>query len=568
MMSRFYVWVAALLCTIMQVGLATGIVSASAMAGSPPAADYKQSAGNPELAARLQSIMSRPEFNGAQWGMQFIYPDTKEEIYSLHADELFQPASAVKALVAGTVFSALGPDYRFHTPVYRTGPVVNGVLHGDLVLQASGDMLLGGRINPDGTLALPEPDHTYDMMPGAVTVSSDPLRSIRQIADQIAASGIKSITGRVIVDDSLFREQKGEAGGTGSFTVSPMMINDNLVDVVITPGNNVGDPASIRILPETDYVHIINKTNTSPAAKTPGGLLGGLAMMGPGGLRFVDDTTNADGTHTVTLTGNIALGSEPALRAYRVPEPARFAEVVLEKVLREKGITAKVDLRSVHDFASLATFYKPENKVAEIVSPPLSEELKVMLKISSNPHTVQWPYLVGAIAGHDSEHAKQAGNNIQAQLFAKVGVQPGGDNAKQDDFGWRYSPRSFTNFLTYVAQQPYLKTYMNTLPIMGKDKDGSLANVQPDSPAAGHVYAKTGSGVTMSNASNTGTGMAQPIMHIQKALAGFIELPDGRLVAFAEFLEYDNRGGDIEPANQVMGELAAAVYEYLTSQGK
>jgi serine-type D-Ala-D-Ala carboxypeptidase/endopeptidase (penicillin-binding protein 4) len=175
---------------------------------------------------------------------------------------LFQAASAGKVFVEGSAFDALGSDYLFRTQVYRTGPVVNGILKGDLVLVAGGDVLLGGRVQPDGTLALPEPDHTYDLFPGAVPVSDDPLRSIRTIARQVALRGIRWIEGRVLVDASLFRDVQDEGvGGTGKVTVSPMMINDNLVDVIVTPGSREGEPAALRITPETAYVKIVNQTS-------------------------------------------------------------------------------------------------------------------------------------------------------------------------------------------------------------------------------------------------------------------------------------------------------------------
>lgn len=158
----------------------------------------KDSEGSPTLDARIEEIMRRPEFGNARWGMKFYSPDTKQVVYAINSDQLFQPASALKVFVAGTAFSALGPDYRFRTPVYRTGPVDEGILKGDLVLVASGDLLLGGRVQLDGRLALPEPDHTYDMHPDAAPVPGDPLRSIREIAGQVAARGIRRVEGRVL----------------------------------------------------------------------------------------------------------------------------------------------------------------------------------------------------------------------------------------------------------------------------------------------------------------------------------------------------------------------------------
>jgi len=523
--------------------------------------DVAPGEGRPGLEARIQEIMQRPEYRNARWGMKFYSPDKKEAIYSINSDQLFQPASAVKVFVAGTAFSALGPDYRFHSPLYRTGPVVDGVLKGDLVLVASGDLLLGGRVQPDGTLALPEPDHTYDMHPDAVLVPGDPLRSIREIAGQVAARGIKRIDGRVLVDVSLFREGKGEAGGTGKLTVSPVMINDNLVDVIVTPGSREGEPGGLRVSPETAYVKVVNQTKTTVASEVPAGV---MPQMGPGALRFVDDVTNQDGTHTVTLTGNIPLRSRTVLRAYRVPEPARFAETVLAEALREKGISAKIDLLANPDFQALTAFYTPEHRVAEHISLPLSEQVKVMLKVSSNPHTVHFPYLVGAIAGRDKENAKKTGNEIQSKLFEKAGLNLSAGHS-EDDFGERYSAESFIRFLTYISQQPYFPKYRAALPTLGRD--GSLARVQASSPAAGHVYAKTGTGMSMRLMAGN-SDPAKRAMQVVKALAGFIELPNGRFNVFAVFLEFENQSGfqGVEQLNEVMGEITSVVYESLVSR--
>jgi serine-type D-Ala-D-Ala carboxypeptidase/endopeptidase (penicillin-binding protein 4) len=535
--------------------------------------------GRSALEARIQAVLHRPEFRSARWGMKFYSPDTKEVIYSLNSDQLFNPASSMKVFTTGTAFTALGADYRFHTPVYRTGPVEDGVLKGDLVLVASGDLLLGGRVQRDGTLALPERDHTYDMSTEAVPVSADPLRSVTEIAQQIAAQGIRRVEGRVLVDGSLFREGKGEAGGTGEVVISPMMINDNLVDVMVGPGSRAGEAGRLRVSPETTYVRIINKTRTTTAARPA---LGGMRPMGPGALRLIDDVTNADGSHTVTLTGDVPLGSRPVLCAYRVPEPVRFAQMLLAEALRAKGVSARADLLAQPDYGALAASYRPENRVAELVSPPLFDEVKPMLKLSSNPHTLEFPYLVGAIAGHDKENARKAGRELQKKLFEKAGVSRahlGGGELGTD----RYSADAFISFLTYMSQQPWFSQYRQALPILGKD--GTVAKVLAGSPAAGHVYAKTGTALWMVSTSEKaeapkagGPAGRRLVMadsptngvNIVKALAGYIELPDGRFVVFAEFLEQNGlstfRGFD--PFDQVMGELVGLVYDSLAARSR
>jgi D-alanyl-D-alanine carboxypeptidase/D-alanyl-D-alanine-endopeptidase (penicillin-binding protein 4) len=514
---------------------------------------------NRSLGARIQAIMNRPEFQSARWGMSFYAPNTKQVIYSINSDQLFRPASAVKVFIEGTVFSTLGPDYLFHTPVYRTGPVDGGVLKGDLVLVASGDLLLGGRIQPDGTMALPIPDHTYDLAGGAAPGPGDPLRVIREIADEVAAHGIKSIEGRIMVDASLFREGTADTGiGAGKVAVSPIMVNDNIVDVIATPGSREGEPGSLRVSPQTAYVRVINQTRTTAPDPAPAVR---LPQLGPGTLRFVNDVTNADGTHTVTLIGNIPLGSAPELRAYRVPEPVRYAEMVLAEALREKGITANADLLANPDFQTLSGFYKPENKLAEHVSPPLSEAVKVMMKISSNLHTSHAPYLVGAIAGRDKENARKVGNEFQQKLFEQAGLEGPMTNPEDEAAmaSMKFSPDFFVKFLTYLSQQSYFAKYLRAFPIMGKD--GSLARLQINSPAAGHVYAKTGGGMILA---------ANNAVQVIKALAGYMELPNGRLVIMAEFLEFEASLGSktIPASDEALGEIATVVYESLAASSR
>jgi D-alanyl-D-alanine carboxypeptidase/D-alanyl-D-alanine-endopeptidase (penicillin-binding protein 4) len=188
------------------------------------------------------------------------------------------------------------------------------------------------------------------------------------------------------------------------------------------------------------------------------------------------------------------------------------------------------------------------------VSPPLSEEVKVMLKASSNVHTVTFPYLVGAIAGHDSATPKATYERYRRELFVAAGLEPDPVGAAVGT----YSADTFIRFLAHLTRRPYFARYRQALPIMGRD--GTLAGNQPASPAAGHVYAKTGTGVMY-----TPTGGAM----VNKALAGYIELPNGRWLTFAQFMRQaaalDAAMGLADQAQEAMAEVATAVYETLGS---
>src|SRR5207302_7893349 len=121
-------------------------------------------------------------------------------------------------------------------PTGVRGPA--GTLDADLILLASRDPNLSGPINADGTLSFENEDHSYDGDANTRAVPGDPLLVIRGLAQQIADKQIKKIRGHVIVDISLFREGARELG-TG-IVMSPIVVNDNIVDVTIGPGPTEG----------------------------------------------------------------------------------------------------------------------------------------------------------------------------------------------------------------------------------------------------------------------------------------------------------------------------------------
>src|SRR6267154_1288972 len=201
------------------------------------------------LPQRIQKVISRPEFAHANFGIEFYSLDTGKVVYALNADKLFVPASTTKILTEGALLATLGADYRFHTRVYRTGPIDNhGTLKGDLVLVASGDPNLSNRIQPDGTLAFVDEDHSY----AGPALPGDPLLVIKQLAKDVAAKGIHKIEGRVLIDTTLFPDGPRE-GGT-NVVMSSIMVNDNLIDLIGSPGAKEGDPIVLKFSPQTSYI--------------------------------------------------------------------------------------------------------------------------------------------------------------------------------------------------------------------------------------------------------------------------------------------------------------------------
>src|SRR5437016_6814781 len=253
-----------------------------------PAAVRAQS--EPSLAQRIQKVISRPEFAHANFGIEFYSIDTGKVVYALNADKLFVPASTTKILTEGTLLAKLGADYRFHTRVYRTGAIdKHGTVKGDLILVASGDPDLSNRIQPDGTLALVDEDHSYQgpALPG------DPLLVIKQLAKDVATKGIHKIEGRVLVDTTLFPDGPRE-GGT-NVVMSSIMVNDNVIDLIGSPGAKIGDPVDLKSSPQTSYIKFVNHLLTSPAGTRPM-------------FESSDFATNPDGSVSVTLSGSLSLG--------------------------------------------------------------------------------------------------------------------------------------------------------------------------------------------------------------------------------------------------------------------
>jgi D-alanyl-D-alanine carboxypeptidase/D-alanyl-D-alanine-endopeptidase (penicillin-binding protein 4) len=487
------------------------------------------------VAEVVRQIAANPELAHGRLGVEFYSLDKGQALYSRDGDKFFTPGSTTKLVTEGAALALLGPDYRFHTRVYRTGPIKAGVLNGNIVIVASGDPNLSGRVGPDGKLGFVDEDHDYGGMP----LPGDPVMPITKLAQRIAAMGVRRITGTVLIDVSLFAEGDHE-GGSG-MAISPIVVNDNTIDVLITPGSG-NQPPTVRSAPEVSHVRFVNKLSTGAAGTDPA----------------VDQVavTLPDGTREVTLRGSVPSGHAVINSPYAVDSPSSFAADVLITQLRKAGVTVGPAAPGGHaDSGAFKASYRPDMLVSDIVSPPLSEDVRITLKVSQNLHAATMPYLIGSLLGKATINADRRGLAMihdwleKAQLDLSGAVQADGAGASAD-----FTPDFMVHYLAYMAKQPFFPAFQAGLPVLGKD--GTLADVSRDSKAAGHVFAKTG---TFISADFLNDG----IFVDGKGLAGYTTSPSGERLAFALYLNKVPVRARADDGGSAMNRMARVVADPL-----
>ena len=435
------------------------------------------------------------------------------------------------------MLASLGKDFKFETPVYRRGDVAEGVLRGDLILVASGDFAMGGRTLSDGTMAFKDHDHIYAGFMDTQTevTDTDPLAGIKSLAHQVKEAGINRIRGDILVDDRLFEHSKGS--GSGPDIVTPIMVNDNIVDVIVKPGAAAGDPASIEFRPKTDFIHIDADVSTG-------------ATLRP---RI---TTERVGPQRYVVRGAIPLGAKPAIRICPVDDPNGFARALFIEALRKEGVVVDASiLRPSSAELPEKESYKKLPRIAVLTSPPFSEALKVTLKVSHNLYASTLPLLLAVKAG---KRSLPEGLALQGKSLGDLGVdvktvsfQSGAGGGNSD----RATPRTTVQLLQKFAARPDAAIFRAMLPILGED--GTLVDVvAKDSPAKGKVVGKTG---TYTDADL----LNERVLLRSKALAGYMTTAAGKPLVYAMFVNDVPlpAGADATREGKALGKVCEIIYQ-------
>ena len=524
-MTRSTVRVTAAAAILILIG-----ATATACTFGTPAATTTE--GTSEIPAAALEVMNQPQYSNARWSISVSDLDTGDVLIDLDGDKMSEPASFTKTYSVGAAWLKWGPDYVITTPVKSTGEVTAGTLDGDLVLVGKGDFTLGGRTKADGTVDYTNLDHNdANPLPGATLTTEDPLTGLDDLAAQVKASGIDSVSGTVVVDDRLFQ------GTLAGEPITPIVVNQNLIDVLVTPGAP-GEPATVEMSPQVSPWHIASDVQTVDA-----------------GTEFsITDPADA-GDGAITVSGTIAADSEPVLKVFALEDPATFARTAFIEALGRAGVTVGGDPLAVNSTASLASKDDVDAlpSVAEFDSLPLSEQAKYVMKISYNRGAQAYVCMLSAEAGKDD---CSAGLPELRKIWTDAGLGTTGISLVDGSglVGNYVTPQNGVAAQTIMLNRPDGDLWRATMPILGVD--GSLATVQPDSPAAGKVFAKTGTLL--------GGDEANGRYRINtKALGGDIEAASGRNLVFVIIM---NQGfatdvNGVFTANDDVGAVAAAIQQ-------
>ncbi len=235
----------------------------------------------------------------------------------------------------------------------------------------------------------------------------------------------------------------------------------------------------------------------------------------------------------------------------------RFAAAAFTEALEDVGIKVEGDPATITDASSYKTFYQSQYKVAEHISAPLSEEIKVTLKVSHNLHASMTPYILGAIVGHATEKIEEKGFSLEHDFLTKAGLDLSGASQADGAGGAEsafFTPDFIVHYLAYMAKQQNFPVFEKALPVLGRD--GTLVKIERDSPAAGHVFAKTGTFGAFDL-------LNSKLMLVGKGLAGYTTTPSGQHLAFALYVNHVELPNDqdvAQVASEALGQIAAAAY--------
>jgi D-alanyl-D-alanine carboxypeptidase/D-alanyl-D-alanine-endopeptidase (penicillin-binding protein 4) len=410
-----------------------------------------------------QILRNEKDLKGAIAGVSIRSGSSGQLIYEHLGDIRMRPASNLKLLTAACALSVLGKNYTFSTEIIANGRLKKGILAGNLYIKGKGDPTL---------------------------VKSD----FDKMAEKLQKMGIKKISGDFIGDDSWFDQTRfpldlpwsDETAYYGApisaLTASPTADFDaGTVVINIIPGEKVGTKPYVKVNPETNAVHIINKAETVSTDEKKN-----LKI-----LRQHDKKT-------IIVQGTIPVNDKAVKEWISVKDPTKFAMDLFNQSLINHGIKVK---------GKIKTGKAPDNRKPLLIhdSIPLSQLMLPFMKLSNNGHA---EILIKAMGREkEGEGSWEKGISVLKSSLIKFGLNPqimvlrDGSGVSHVDL---VPANQITQLLFNIQKENWFPAYLHSLPLAGEKNKaigGTLRNRLNDPALRGRIRAKTGSISTVSSLS-------------------------------------------------------------------
>jgi D-alanyl-D-alanine carboxypeptidase/D-alanyl-D-alanine-endopeptidase (penicillin-binding protein 4) len=428
------------------------------------------------LGREITRLIDGGKLARARWGVSVVSLRDGRVVYARDATRLFTPASNMKLFATAIALDLLGANYRWRTSVYAsTQADAGGTIKSDLVLYGRGAPDLSSRTGKDA-----------------------PVAHLEELADALYRRGVRRVGGGVVGDESYFR---GEALGDGwlwndvqwyyGAELSALSVDDNEITLNLASAKKIGEPAEVRLLPPTDYVHVVNDMNTVER-----------------GERSTVGITRTLPANEVRVWGDFPAGASPYSVRLSVHQPALRAALLFRDALRACGIKVEGDVRvrdartrgseefetgGAVELASVssrtlgevvhATNKKSLNLQAELILRTLGKELGDKLAPVSDPqraHARNTDAAGLAVVRHWLE--ERAGVDVE-----NLALHDGSGLSRLD----LVTPESFTRLLARMNGSPAAGVFRDSLP--EANRDGTLqGRFRNAGTAAARIRAKTG----------------------------------------------------------------------------
>ena len=198
---------------------AAAAVAACFVTAEASAQEVAPRAAFADLQNRLTTAFEGGGWRAATWGVSIVSLDSGDTLFTIEPDTPLSPASNLKLLTTAAALEILGPEYRFRTYLLADGDVVDGVLHGDLVLYGTGDPGISDRF-------FRRKDDVF-----------------HRLIDELEELGIHTVTGDLVGDASFLAGPLRPAGWDArdlndyfSAPVSALSFNENVVSFRVVAG--------------------------------------------------------------------------------------------------------------------------------------------------------------------------------------------------------------------------------------------------------------------------------------------------------------------------------------------